>query len=914
MATFAGQKGYDYGQYVETMPYQEANQLGMYKQQLYDQNIQKIYSGIEQTAALPLTAEVDKQYLQQSLNNLQTSLKKLNTADFSKNQVVNSVAGMTSKISKDKYIQAGVMSTMHHQNEMIKRQTLEKEGRTAIENDWEYDTQFQQYANRTELARQDGTPISFGKNYTPHVNVLKKLSDVAKEVGLNSQDVQQMYQTDNQGNVLMDVNGHPKWNPVMVEKTLKGKDKNTILNAFQNALTPDDYNQLNITGRYINRGISIDQLIEKVNTSYDRDLKFTNYNIQDVKLKLIAEEAKQNKDLAKIAQLKQDQESWEKALTGLEQSKKRDINEVTTNPEAVKANMYTSGYLTSMAKAFSSSEESTKYSVSPLFTVTMEQNRFNRDLQRDKISDYHWSVEQKRADKKFEYEQAKDALEFELKYGKKPGQDNRGLPAPIDIKNDPFALKNQYEDSYGSNIEELNKNNTEITVKWFKDANPKLGNETEEKYNERIKKAIYEYASANKEIVDPNSGSINTFTQRFAAKQIEQWKKDPSKIPLEYKGLIERQEGLIKTTALQQSKIKESLNYAKQEAKKRGLQIVDMEDIKKQVKPVSITVGNKNIQLSSSDIVDFASTSTGLFSSKEDSNTAEQATKRLKAKFGNDYMGIINTLTQVSYGTSGGTGGGGAATTYINPELQKATALLKDSRVKNTAKLQSEYFQNSGLVKQPLVFPVMRGKENRQDKNAEISTIFSNYKGNLNETPDFDEEEIQKILLSDNENAVRVKVIPNFNGVNNYILQLTSSKDGKTKEVTINEQEAKSLTGNRQFINSEIPEVIQHFKSTNNKTTNLSGSNNWQTSYYPASAFINLKLPNTTVNADYIGDAVDPNKLWLKMYIHDNKTNKLETITFPQPQFITNPDGSVNQNLDNVPKAITANILQQIRK
>ena len=102
MATFSDTRPLQYGEFVQTMPYQEANQLGLYKQQLYDQNIQKIYSGIEQTAALPLTRDVDKQYLQESLNNLQTSLKKLNTADFSRNQVVNSVAGMTSKIAKDK--------------------------------------------------------------------------------------------------------------------------------------------------------------------------------------------------------------------------------------------------------------------------------------------------------------------------------------------------------------------------------------------------------------------------------------------------------------------------------------------------------------------------------------------------------------------------------------------------------------------------------------------------------------------------------------------------------------------------------------------------------------------------------------------------------------------------------------------
>ena len=68
---------------------------------------------------------------------------------------------------------------------------------------------------------------------------------------------------------------------------------------------------------------------------------------------------------------------------------------------------------------------------------------------------------------------------------------------------------------------------------------------------------------------------------------------------------MERQEQLVKTTTLQQLKIKESLKYAKEEAAKRGLQVIDLEDIKKQVKPVSIRVGNKDIQLSASDIIDY---------------------------------------------------------------------------------------------------------------------------------------------------------------------------------------------------------------------------------------------------------------------------------------------------------------------
>ena len=107
--------------------------------------------------------------------------------------------------------------------------------------------------------------------------------------------------------------------------------------------------------------------------------------------------------------------AYESQKTKLESSQANDLESIQTNPDSVRANLYTNNYLSKMSNDLSSMTEDTKYSVSPLFTITMEQNRFNRDIQRDKIADIHWSAEQRRADRKELYYAQKDQLDLFLK-------------------------------------------------------------------------------------------------------------------------------------------------------------------------------------------------------------------------------------------------------------------------------------------------------------------------------------------------------------------------------------------------------------------------------------------------------------------------------------------------------------------
>lgn len=94
----------------------------------------------------------------------------------------------------------------------------------------------------------------------------------------------------------------------MVEKHLKGKDASKILSAFQNALTPGDYNQLAITGRYVNGNKTSEQLTTDVVSNYSNNITLAAGKIQTIALELEKQNSKNNKDQTIIDSLNKQKE------------------------------------------------------------------------------------------------------------------------------------------------------------------------------------------------------------------------------------------------------------------------------------------------------------------------------------------------------------------------------------------------------------------------------------------------------------------------------------------------------------------------------------------------------------------------------------------------------------------------------
>ena len=106
--------------YIQQLPVEDMVQVGMHKQQLYDQGVQKIQSQIDNIAGLDIIHDSDRAYLQSKLDELTSNLRGVAAGDFSDQNLINSVSGMTSQLIKDKNIQLIVASPMERAVETAK--------------------------------------------------------------------------------------------------------------------------------------------------------------------------------------------------------------------------------------------------------------------------------------------------------------------------------------------------------------------------------------------------------------------------------------------------------------------------------------------------------------------------------------------------------------------------------------------------------------------------------------------------------------------------------------------------------------------------------------------------------------------------------------------------------------------------
>ena len=103
MASFTDQI-LGFNPYVSQLPIDAMVKVGTYKQQKYEEGVQRIQGEIDKVAGLDVYKPVDKQYLQSKLNELGSKLKTVASGDFSNFQLVNSVGGMAAQIGKDSKI------------------------------------------------------------------------------------------------------------------------------------------------------------------------------------------------------------------------------------------------------------------------------------------------------------------------------------------------------------------------------------------------------------------------------------------------------------------------------------------------------------------------------------------------------------------------------------------------------------------------------------------------------------------------------------------------------------------------------------------------------------------------------------------------------------------------------------------
>jgi hypothetical protein len=371
MASFTD-KSFQFNPYIQELPVQEMVQVGMQKQAQYNQGVQKIQNYIDRVAGVDVYLDVDKQYLQSKLGELGNNLRTVAAGDFSNQQLVNSVAGMTSQISKDQLITNAIGSTARYRSGLSKIQKDIDEGKSNPANVKNFQKQAQPWLSSTKPGQV------FNGAYNPHFDIMKFAKEQFDAVKPGKWSFDQLYDTDAEGNykfnIVKDKKGNvirqeliPSKYMVRMEKEgrLPAEVKATLGQIFSD---PRVTKQLQITGEYNYGNIDEKGLSDMVYAQ--RDTRTADYNdkIAELTLRKTLEKTNEGKELI--------QEQIDKLETNIESinsSYDKIAQEAYKNPDYVRGYLYKESSLDNLQGMFGSVKVTKQAMESPLYQANFKE-------------------------------------------------------------------------------------------------------------------------------------------------------------------------------------------------------------------------------------------------------------------------------------------------------------------------------------------------------------------------------------------------------------------------------------------------------------------------------------------------------------------------------------------------------------
>jgi hypothetical protein len=395
--------------YVQQLPVEAMTQVGMYKQQQYDQGVQKIQSYVDNIAGIDVYKQEHKQYLQSKLNELGGRLKTVAAGDFSNAQLVNSVGGMATQIVKDPIVQNAVYSTQVVRKGDADREVAAKAGKTSPNNDayWE---------NQKAKWLSDGNVNSrFTGQYIEHHDVDKKLTERAEKILKNpdSTTQEQRFKHDERGNTLYygveevkDAKGNvvkdPKTKQPVTRQTvsldpskgqpieddaitrisIKGVSAEKLYNNFLDSLDSKDAQQLRIDAWAKYKGATVETFAPNIIKAYDDKKKIQSEEIVNLAVALNDPNLSSDKKLAYNARLT-DLKNMEK--DGVLDKELNTVLESLKDPnvlENYKEYTYTQQHLIDMAKDMSYKSYEQEYKNNPYMQMYMQKQNYNLEVKK----------------------------------------------------------------------------------------------------------------------------------------------------------------------------------------------------------------------------------------------------------------------------------------------------------------------------------------------------------------------------------------------------------------------------------------------------------------------------------------------------------------------------------------------------
>lgn len=328
----------------------------MYKQQQYNAGVDAIDSARTSIANLPVDSKYAN-YVQGALSSLDDSIKKVSGSDFSNLQLVNQITGAAKTIAYDPIVQNGIVSAQVDKQNRDQMQEDRKNGKLAVENQWDYQNQYAKWKQDPDLSNP------FNGSYSTYIDVNKKWMDILKmfDSTANVEDVP--FETDANGNI-----DYTKIATAMTEKGYKGASPDQLKAAIQSSLSDDDLNQMRISANYRFRNYSPSDLQSIVSQSYDNSKSQLLSRKKDIEqqLKLYPETTDVGSKLKQSLDYINDQLGDVNNKGKLDIQRDNQLKWISNNPDEAKFQIYKNGAIDQFSNAFSYlGGQSTKYLESP---------------------------------------------------------------------------------------------------------------------------------------------------------------------------------------------------------------------------------------------------------------------------------------------------------------------------------------------------------------------------------------------------------------------------------------------------------------------------------------------------------------------------------------------------------------------
>lgn len=415
--------------YVQQLPVEAMVQVGMEKQKRYDDGIQKIQTQIDNIAGLDIAQDAQRVYLQSKLNELGNNLKTVAAGDFSNFQLVNSVGGMTGQLVKDPRIVNALSSTKAYRKGLEDMTALTKEGKASASRTWEFKNAANSWLN-------GDVDSSFNTLYKPYTNYRKNATEIIKGLTGDSTIKDDAFDVDAKGNLVI--------KDAMTRTKLAGISPEKIQQALLTGLSPDDWEQISVDGRYNYANTTPTSFAESLNASYKG--KYDAFAQQ----RTILENAKSSTSSA-VEKQKIDQKIGE--LTKILNSVQEEYNSVSKtfedgDAESAKARLFTANFMNGFSKAFSYTETAQTYETSPF--AQAQQWRENKAQEWKKFMLEYGQRERFHTDT-MAREDEKIRLEklAQTGYG--------GVPSPVDPKDVPKVALDKVVATIDATLKDLNK-------------------------------------------------------------------------------------------------------------------------------------------------------------------------------------------------------------------------------------------------------------------------------------------------------------------------------------------------------------------------------------------------------------------------------------------------------------------------